>query len=289
MGRRDYERLEIEPFGRHLITTGDLDPVYIALTSLPDWSTGQLRRWLVAYWCLYHCGAACYASQHKGNDFWQVLWKAAINNEENPPPTGERWPRGHERRHFRGTAAVKAVTQLRKRYDGSPENMVSAIIGGTRPTKHIPFRDIAERTKDHPLFGPWIAFKVGDMIDRVLAVPVDFDQAHIFMFNDPAKAALMLWRQKMGLAENAMPKDKDHVIGEIVKHLEQAFSDLKAPPLGDRAIGLQEVETVLCKWKSHMNGHYPLFNDIDEIREGLEGWGQAALEFEAVMPEGSGA
>ena len=28
---RNYPRLEIEPFGRHLIQSGDLDPIYIAL------------------------------------------------------------------------------------------------------------------------------------------------------------------------------------------------------------------------------------------------------------------
>ena len=37
-------------------------------------------------------------------------------------------------------------------------------------------------------------------------------------------------------------------------------------------MNVQEVETILCKWKSHMGGHYPLGNDLHEIREGMTPW-----------------
>ena len=51
MGRRDYKRLSIENFGSHLLLTGDLDPVYIALHRCGlDFEV--LSKWLVAYWCL---------------------------------------------------------------------------------------------------------------------------------------------------------------------------------------------------------------------------------------------
>ncbi len=297
MGSRDYERLGIEPFGHHLITTGDLDPVYIALRGV-DWSIAQRNRWLIAYWCFYHCGLASYASGREDSDFWNVLEVAAENS--SPAPPGGRWPRGHERRHARGGQGINMVADLRWRYKESPDNMISYICGGvvegfTADNKalsaddHVEvvplsFRKVAARVQEHTLFGPWIAFKIADMIDRVMGIPVGFEQAHVFMFKDPVKAALMLWRQRMGLEESARPRDQAGVILEIVKYLIHEFEDLRAPPLNDRPIRLQEVETVLCKWKSHMNGHYPLFNDIDEINAGLEGWGDAALAFGAVMP-----
>lgn len=53
-------------------------------------------------------------------------------------------------------------------------------------------------------------------------------------------------------------------------------------------MNIQEVETVLCKWKSHMNGHYPLWNDIREINGGLEPWAgrcSAARAFLNHMPK----
>jgi hypothetical protein len=184
-----------------------------------------------------------------------------------PAPTGGRWPRGHERRHARGAQGIKMVKDLQQRYGCVPEDMVSYVIENT-PS----YQGVANRVREHTLFGPWISFKVCDMIERVLGIHVDFSQSVIFMFDDPVKAALMLWRQRFKLPESAKPKDQTLVIAGVVDHLKDAFKDLKAPPLFDRIIDLQEVETVLCKWKSHMNGHYPLNNDIVEIATALGEW-----------------
>ncbi|MCK5639904.1 MAG: hypothetical protein KAJ19_03875 [Gammaproteobacteria bacterium] len=284
---RNYERLEIEEFGRHLITTGDLDPVYIALPkAIPD--VKQMQRWLIAYWCLYHCGTASYLSEFEGREFWHSLVEAAKNDK--PAPTGGRWTRGSERRHWRGKQAIDSALSLMERHF-KPEDMVDYIMHSTPDTSlRTPYTEIAERTKEHRAFGPWISFKVADMAERILKVPVDFSEAEIFMFKDPVKAALMLWRKRHNLPDNAEPKNQAEVIHKVVVHLTETFSDLTAPPLGDRPVGLQEVETCLCKWKSHMNGHYPLFNDIDEINEGLSEWAgvsKTAQEMLKAMPKRS--
>ncbi len=280
MSKRDYPRLPIEEFGRHLIASGDLDPVYIALPkAIPD--TDQGYRWLISYWCFYHCGAASYMSEQEGNNFWNIMMTAAKN--ELPTPDGGRWPRGHERRHARGGQGVRMVADLRAKYGSHPEQMVSGLVGACEGG--VLFSDVARKVRTHVLFGPWISFKVGDMLERVLGCPVNFDDADVFMFKDPVKAALMLWRTKLNLPETARPKYQGVAIREIVGYLEKEFNDLFAPPGRDRGIQLQEVETVLCKWKSHMNGHYPLNNDIDEINEGLVDWGETAKTFHHFMPK----
>lgn len=189
-------------------------------------------------------------------------------NNKLPTPFGSRWTRAKERRHFRGDICVKAVLTLKNMYPEYPEKMVYDIIGDDVRT----MRAISGRAKRYPLFGDWIGFKVADMIDRVFGIPVNFDQAAVFMFADPTKAALMLWRKKYNLAETAMPKDQDAVINGVVNYLTTYFKDFLAPPIMDRPVGVQEVETILCKWKSHLHGHYPLYNDIIEISEGLEPW-----------------
>jgi len=282
---RNYERLTVEDFGRHLITTGDLDPVYCALH---DWEPDEdyLAAWLVSYWCFYHCGAASYLAE-KILDFgptgyWQEMLTAAIN--EKPAPNGGRWPRGSERRHFRGKQGVAAIHDLQKRYPQGPLEMIDALREAA-PS----FKSVTDRASSHRGFGPWISFKIADMVDRVLGVYVEFETDDVFMFKDPVKGAEMVWRKHFNLPDTAKPKNQAHVIQEAVAHLEREFSDLKAPPDRQRRIALQEVETVLCKWKSHMNGHYPLFNDIHEIREGCVGWGDAAEEFLKYMPQGSDA
>lgn len=263
MPKRDYKRLDIYGFGQHLLTTGDIDPVYILLKN-SNLQQEQIKRWLVAYWCLYHCGVASWLSEFEGPEFWHHLRTAAIN--ETPTPLGGRWPRGSERRHWRGKQALASLEAMAKTFPDRPERMVEYIAGTGGD-----FVDLAKRVQEQRGFGPWIAFKAGDMVERVLGIPVNFDQASVFMFKDPVKAAIMLWRKQMGLPEEAKPKDQQRVIDSVVTHLTGHFADYQAPP-GGRKIGLQEVETILCKWKSHMNGHYPLLNDTHEILEGLEEW-----------------
>lgn len=279
---RDYERLSVEEFGHQLLTSNDLDPIYCALVDM-KMDEAQLNRWLVAYWCFYHAGAASWLSEAQGLGFWNAMETAADNPDARPNPFGGRWPRGSERRHFRGKQARDAVAELRRAYDDQPERMVTYIAG-----EGGDFQALTNRVKEHRGFGPWIAFKCADMVDRVLGVPVDFTQAAVFMFKDPVQSALMLWRQRMGLPENARPKDEPWAIHQVVDYLKGEFTAHKAPPLYDRPVDLQEVETVLCKWKSHMNGHYPLWNDIDDINKGLEPWtkhSETARKFLEAMPK----
>lgn len=267
--RRDYQRFSIDVLGEHLLRSLDLDPVYVALykCGLPR---KELYRWLLAYWCgVYHVGAASYLAEYEGRHFWAAMMKAAANT--SPTPFGERWPRGHERRHWRGIAALRAVRTLWNRYGDYPEEMVKYIaqpgIGRVQT-----FEAVAKRAREHPLFGPWIAFKVCDMVERLGIASVSFDHANVFMFNSPKDAALMVWRQRNGLKETAKPKHEDAATNGVVRGLEQRFKDFMAPPRYERRIGLQEIETILCKWKSHLSGHYPLLYDIQEIREGLKPW-----------------
>jgi hypothetical protein len=300
LSKRDYARLNIEDFGAHLLRSGDLDPIYIALHRLKaNGKEGfadefQLDRWLVAYWCLYHAGSACFISEFTGRDFWNRLLMAAEN--VIGPPVGGRWQRGHERRHFRGEAASRAVKKMQGEYP-EPEQLVHYLVTGRRKPKGsrdtfttpIPFGTLAGRAQELPLFGPWISFKICDMTDRVLGHNVDFSTDDVFMFKDPTLAALKLWRLKAGLHEDAKPKDERKAINDVVAYLTSHFSGHTAPPLDDRPVNIQEVETILCKWKSHCNGHYPLNNDIDEINEGVKPWIEhcdTARLFLKEMPKG---
>lgn len=270
---RNYPRLDIEEFGRVLIESGDLDPIYIALVEAVRTETycvHQVCRWMIAYWCYYNAGVASFMSEKEGEEFWHWMMVAAVNEE--PTPVGGRWARGHERRHYRGKNAIESVFALRSRYGQRPEDMVWYIAQGGKDER-LPFKLVSDRAQEHRGFGPWIGFKIADMLDRVLGIPVDFDQAAVFMFKDPEKAAMMLWEQREShkYPEGAKPK-REVILSGVTDYLTKTFSDLKAPPFGDRPINIQEVETVLCKWKSHMNGHYPINNDIREIKDGLKPW-----------------
>lgn len=277
---RSYERLGIEEFGRQLLESRDLDPTYVALTAALGGgrvSPEQVHRWLVAFWTWYHAGIACWLSEKEGPDFWAAMAEAARN--ETFSPIGGRWPRGKERRHNRGAQARQCVALLSERYP-HPEDMLEVVslswAGG-----HC--KEVMRAATGHYLFGPWIGFKVADMIERILRVPVEFTDAEVFMFEDPRKGAAMFWQRWKGTPGPAPLNASE--LREVVEYLCDTFKGYRAPPHGDRPVSLQEVETVLCKWKSHINGAYPLWNDTDEIREGLSHWKQHS-KFAEIFLEG---
>ena len=277
MVSRNYTRLDVVEFGEFLLKSGDLDPVYIALHNVP-WSRDQVYRWLVAYWCLYHCGAASYISQFEGKKFWHKMYDAA-SNEDGEPPIGKLWPRGSERRHFRGDDAKRAIRKLRRNYH-QPENMVEYLCEAADETND--YEAVAEAVKEHYLFGPWMAFKVVDMIERVLAIPINFENSAVFMFSTPVKGALAVYEKY--LFSDRPLQDQEDKIEAAVKYMQEKLGHYDAPPRNERKINIQEIETILCKWKSHMGGHYPINNDIDELHEGLKGWGKEADSFAEHMP-----
>jgi hypothetical protein len=258
--------LPIKEFGDQLLAAGDLDPVYTALWDMHWEDPGQVKRWLLAYWSYYHCGVACYLSELKGLEYWEMYMQAAENIESTP--IGGRWPRGKERRHFRGDVSVQTARSLTVAYP-DPEGFVDYCSKGRT------LKLVSELVQDHPQFGPWIGFKVADMLERVLAIPVEFKtDAAVRMFKDPYKSALMVWDSWYGTSGPSW----NERVSQIAKELTSYYVDrgILAPPIKDRLINIQEVETVLCKWKSHCHGHYPVGNDIHEVTTGVAPWAKVS-------------
>lgn len=264
MGVQDYPRMSITDFGDALLERGDLDPVYNALQG-GGVRDNHLARWLLAYWCCYNAGLSSWLSDQEGpGAFWAGMEEFAWNNSESP--IGGRWPRGRERRHFRGDKCVQAVRQLRMWFP-FPE---LAVVGLSTCSR---FQDLRTSVMRWPLFGPWIAFKVGDMMERVMGCPVSFEEADVFMFDSPRKAAV-LWA---GGAAEAV------AIPSALDHLRSYFGDRPAPPRADRKMNIQEFETILCKWGSHMTGHYPVGIDTRELREALHHWSPYSITAKAML------
>lgn len=269
------DKMGIQEFGDRLIQTGDLDPLYIGLVGAVNngMEHDQLARWLLAYWCFYHAGVASHISELDKSDYWDRMELAAAN-ETSPrdfldlPPGNShphRWPRAAERRHFRGDKCVRAVKWLEANSVGIPEAAVMSLM------PYITDRGIMTEVQKWPLFGPWIAFKAADMMERVWGLTIAFDHNLGLMYEEP-RAALDLLRK-------VNPTWTDPTPENIYNKLLTYFSPRRAPPIRSprqRQCGPQEVETVLCKWKSYMGGHYHIGKDIREQREGLRGWGRTA-------------
>lgn len=255
------ELLTVFEFGDALFLTGDLDPVYIALVRAREkgWTQEYLWRWMVAYWCYYNAGVACFLARKTDTCFWLDMLTAARN--QSPSPLGKRWPRGRERRHFRGQIALRAISSLSERYP-DPHQFIHYLF---KPTRQ-PVREVVERVRQEYAFGPWIAFKVADMGETVLGYEVEFDLATT-MYKEPREGCELV-RQAFGVTS------MEHTIDILQEYWWKQL----APPRYQRKVGLQEIETILCKYKAHVHGRYPVGLDTLEIREGIEPWA-------AVCPE----
>ncbi len=243
-------------FGRALLFTGDLDPLYVMVYAA-QMKRRELGRFLLGYGMFYHAGVAAMLTRYPR--FWEQV-------EELLPYA----PRGTERRHFRGELARSSVKMMREL--GPPEVALSHIYPDIYPGERpLTFSEVFEGAQTLRGFGPWIAFKMADIAERVAYRYIDFTGCELSIYRDPVKGAA-LWRYG----------DQDATIqpgevSEVCEEIRVALgADLLAPPLYDRPINVQEVETVLCKFKSHYNGHYPIGKDTREILHGLDGYGPLA-------------
>lgn len=246
------ERLGLEEFGTRLVDSLDLDPVYVALHH-SDLTRQELIHWLLAYWCYYHGGTSSWISSGyldpkypTGWDYWDRMKLAAGSKD---------YPRGHERRHFRGKFSIRSVEWLALR---GVEALFQPLLGADTDLATV----MAYVTKWYG-FGPWISFKVPDMLERLGLAKIRFPTQEVFLFDSPKEGAERAWE---AYGTGSKPEDLGGwATGLVLRHLGSRL----APPGFDRGVNAQEAETVLCKWKSHLNGHYTLGEDIRSLRTGL--------------------
>ncbi len=244
--------LGVVEFGRALLVANDLDPVYTLLWHA-DWRESdpvRFRRWLLAYWCFYHVGTASWAAD--GQDagcYWERMRTAAGS---------KAYPRSSERRHFRGENARKSVEYLGSRGSGALwDDLLQAGPAAA---------DVVAAVRRWVGFGPWIAFKVADMLERLAVRPVTFD-LDTAMYDSPRKAAEDVWDAEFPPRESS-PQER---LAAVLGLLSTGLGSEPAPPSFDRPLGFQEYETVLCKWKSYRSGHYHVGEDVAACRAGWSG------------------
>lgn len=251
-------KLHVHDFGKQLIETGDLDPVYI-LCDRFDWdSEEQFNSWLIAYWCFYHVGTACWCSEATSEQkFWNRLKKAAGS---------KKYHRSPERRHFRANNALDSVKFLKSK--GllelfKPFYFPEQFLGTSSPTA----KQLIDYVKTWEGFGPWIAFKVADMMQALNILHVEFDHDVVCVYKEPLKGAEQV---SFHYYPHLALTGKKQCWGMAYAHLITQLGKELAPPQYARKIDIPEVETILCKWKSHMNNKYKVGEDIHSIGKALD-------------------
>ena len=247
------QKLTTVQFGEQLLDANDLDPVY-TIVHHSGMSREQTRRFLVAYWCFYHVGTASWICdapvRPHDTQYWRRMEVAAGSKE---------YPRSSERRHYRGQQAVLSVQHLKSL---GLMNMFSLFDQAAAEGNWLTATRVMTWARDWRGFGPWISFKVADMIDRVGYCRVKFtpDEA---LYESPLEGAKLMWETTR---KGPTPDDVGRrMMDVLINH----FDDQPAPPLNDRKFSYPEAETVLCKWKSYMGGHYHIGEDVTACRKSL--------------------
>jgi|SRR6185369_11331034 len=280
----DEALLSCYDFGRQLLETLDLDPVYVVLYNA-ELEPELLQRWLLAYWGFYHVGTASWIAEAEDLAYWDRMRTAAGSKD---------YPRSSERRHFRGENARKSVEFLQsqglsKLFSPFARSLAPATImfvsddyakqTGAKVGDTV-FHDLSaeyvvEHVKTWVGFGPWIAFKVADMLERLGLARIHFDVETAMYEGSPTEGAQMLWEEegKPPLIREGQTRPATWAVARILSELRT----LSAPPDFKRIIGPQEAETILCKWFSYTKGHYHLGEDIKAVRSGLLRFGRTKL------------
>lgn len=245
--------LSIYDFGRELLRTRDLDPVYVILQGA-SFEPVLLRRYLVAYWCFYHMGTAAWIADSPKElgevGYWNRMMAAAGSKD---------YPRCSERRHFRGGQAIKSVTWLKGQGIAGLFDPLENPIQGGWAANNVMFL-----VRQWVGFGPWIAFKVADMLERLGIVPIVFSPAEA-LYDSPREAAEVLWDMEGQPSSGFGSAAGEWAMGRILTELDGE----KAPPRYERGINAQEAETILCKWLSYTKGRYHVGEDIESCRRSL--------------------
>lgn len=215
-------------FSRKLFESEDSDPGYMLLARV-DVPEAQRKRLMTAWVSFYNLGIAARASEYKGKAFWAYLSYIY--------PTAKR---ATERRHFRGSAGLRALDQWSKAYP-APERMVDALTGRT-------YFDVRRAAKNVAQIGGYFVWKFADVQERVFRIPCDFTGAEKYSPELPKQGAKLI-------GDSILPGYSiERTYATIVNSMNVA--GMKSPPWYDRPMNMQEAETVCCVYKQWKNGSW---------------------------------
>ncbi len=208
---------------------------------------GQLAKYILAYLCFYDTGTSSWIADQP--DFWKAMAEAADTAEH---------PRGGDRRHFRGDAARRSVANMRSR-GATAEELLDYLADDREPTT---LSATMGRVRELRGFGETIAFKAADMLERLWGADMEFKERDPLLISKAPLAGAEAMAKEAG---KTPPSVAIWAHEELIKNL----GGYPAPPRYERTLTVLETETILCKWKHHLNGSYYVGKGKESQRKGL--------------------
>jgi hypothetical protein len=228
-------------FAADLFWSYDLDPEYPAAAyTIQD--DDMRKRFVLGYGYFYHLGCAAAVAEQPSHKFFKACRKGVE----------AKWPRGRQHRHWRGIQAHKTLDGLE--LYRTPEKVIDTMLS----YKTFPQADKAMAA--FPFFGPGTRWKMADMGERILQLPIKFpvEGSSYGIFKGtigPRTGASFI------LTGDSKNDITDEQLNSLIYKMMGEFKNMRVPPYQDRAPNIQEIETLFCKYKAHCYGGYPLGDD----------------------------
>lgn len=244
-------------FGRHLIRSMDIDPVYPVLVKLHDQMDTEESYWhSLLYVGWYHLPVA-----HSAWLRWPRPRDKRMYTNRKWMEQASKWPTGIERRSNRGGKVFQHLEAFCKATDHvSLEQWfrTGMVKAPTLAKRHQNWRVLNERLQAIWGNGRWAAYKHCEILRRVHGLPVEAPDMGHRHSSGPREGLETLYGPLEGQGE-AVIAVLDARGRDLQKRLKEA---------GLRA-DIEELETILCNWKSLLKGKYYVGHDIDEMQEQL--------------------
>lgn len=264
-------------FGKHLMKSRDIDPLYPMLEHVIEERNMDEDE---AYWFTFLYVA--WYNISVGLHAWHLCSEASdriLPHIYNAPLA---WPTGIERRASRGGRVIGHIESF---LEASRETGTAAwflqeldMEATTLEEKHANWKIVNARLQTLRMNGRWAAYKHCEVLRRVHGVPIIAPDMGNQFSSGPREGLAMIY----GEIEGQGPKVIEQLDRQGV-HLQRLLSKRGLET------DIEELETILCNWKSLRKGKYVVGHDIDENQEqidlalerGLINDEEAALLYEA--------
>ncbi len=237
-------------FSNAMLVTGDIDPVYpvlIHLTREMDKEDALWLSFLYVAWYNLPVGATAF---DLGSPSPELL-----------PQIDWSWPTGIERRANRGGKVVFHIESYLKQVKEHGSQWQYYTAGLNMEAKSLAHRQdnwriVNQRLQTIHLNGRWAAYKHCEIIRRVHGLPMEAPDMGNAFSSGPRQGLALFYGEVEGNSPDAialLDRQGEDLIGRMDKW--------------GVTVDIEELETLMCNWKSLVNGKYYIGHDIDELLE----------------------
>jgi hypothetical protein len=246
---------ELVEFMLHMHSSRDLDPLYPVLRKLQNNFNREQGLWF----------SFLYVAWYNLPSAWAAFNMSTYPTELLPLWLDPKWPTGTERRANRGGKVAEHIQDYmlkiagsRSQYRWYTKDLVLDDLD--QATKEINWYTLNERIQSLFMNGRWAGYKHCEVLAKVNGIPVLAPHMGHANSSGPRQGLAMIYDcSELTGNDPGTIAVLDEMSADLTFQLDQALPGLN--------LEIEDVETILCNWKSLMKGKYYVGHDIDELQE----------------------